>query len=193
MVMTDIGPNGFIGFSDVPTTEFSDPLDEFMAFKGEADSVWIVDRMQRIPAAEQYTVQSLMDALRKKFGKESYQFGEVMAWVFDASGKQVFGVPLHESPCQLQGGYVMADRAMVYQGYTRSTIKGPPVNFSTACGSFYFAQWLPTEHGMVSTLRTVMQDTGKMVRIIQGREGAQKAAEGHRLEQQKAKGVKPSL
>ena len=52
MLMTDILENcnlvGIIGYAEAPPD--TAPPDEFMAYQGEAKSVWIVERRQLIPS-----------------------------------------------------------------------------------------------------------------------------------------------
>ena len=42
-----------------------------IAYKGDADGIWVVGRYQYIPVNQRFTIQTLVESLRKKFGKES--------------------------------------------------------------------------------------------------------------------------
>ena len=77
-VMTDISNNnrvniGIIGYSRGSLNDDTGSPEEFLAYQGEAESIWIVERHVKLAEAERYTEAALQTALRAKFGtKESF-------------------------------------------------------------------------------------------------------------------------
>ena len=197
MVMADINSSagvmqGILGYSETLLDGL--PAEEFMAYQGELNGVWSLERIQRIPAAERYTKDALIAALRQKYGQESNaQYGERMAWYFDAQGKQYVDKD-NSNPCGA-GAALNAGRGRVYPPnvYYPGTISGPITNFYPACQIFYYAEWSRDERGMVKQLNLIVQNHGAMVNVLRARENAKKNEQQQQLNQQIQKNVKPSL
>lgn len=192
---------------------WSGPLDEFAAFKGHADSIWFVQKNQRLPKTARYTRQVLLEAVRKKFGKESFVKGEmgdklgaiVVGWEFDQDGKQFFG-PYSEGGRTITGAAIpaapcrMFDLVRIGSNPTGGDNFLPepmsiilPSEFKRSCSRAYYAEWTHDSDGLVEAVALRAIDSAAILRAIDGKNAGSEADARKRVQEQQNKGVKPSL
>lgn len=198
-VKTDNMESGFAGWKgkkDYSSSIGQGPADEILVFKGKADTVWYVERVQRLTENEGYAKEVLIESLRKKFGKESYSnidgFVSMMAWEYDQSGKQYLGNPFATpNPCKysFELGNLSRDRYLPEP----MGITGAVNEFTRSCKLATYANWVLGGNGLVNGLRLVMIDSGAIVRMLEGQKAQEDAENQKKLQQQLNKGIKPSL
>lgn len=192
---------------------WSGPLDEFVAFKGHADSIWFVQKNQRLPKTARYTRQVLLEAVRKQFGKESFIKGEmgdkfgaiVVGWEFDQDGKQFFG-PYSEGGRTITGAAIpaapcrMFDLVRIGSNPTGGDNFLPepmsiilPSEFKRSCSRAYYAEWTHDSDGLVESVALRAIDSAAILRAIDGKNAGNEADSRKRVQDQQNKGVKPSL
>lgn len=192
---------------------WSGPLDEFAAFKGQADSIWFVQKNQRLPKTARYTRQVLLEAVRKKFGKESFVKGEmsdklgaiVVGWEFDQDGKQFFG-PYSEGGRTITGAAIpaapcrMFDLVRIGSNPTGGDNFLPepmsiilPSEFKRSCSRAYYVEWTHDSDGLVEAVALRAIDSAAILRAIDGKNAGNEADARKRVQDQQSRGVKPSL
>ena len=214
-VQTDKVESGFAGWVN-PTqesmygTQWGGAPEEFLAFKGNAENIWYIQKNQRLAKSERYAKQTLLDAVRKKFGRESYIYGElndrygtvVVAWEYDQSGKQYFGPysnggrtitgePLPTPPCRMfdisriggpSGDNFLPEPMRIY----------PPDNLQRSCGRAHYVEWTHG-NGLVENVAIRSIDSSAILKAIDGKNARADTESKQKIQQQMNKGVKPSL
>lgn len=191
-VHTNDVESGFAGLRPNPgNNPFQPPADEFLAFKGVAEKIWFVQRHQRFAAPERFGREALVEAVRKKFGKESFFNGDLsqkhgtamMGWEFKENGQQFFG-PI-DAPCTMNSG---GDRFLPLP----MTIMAP-TEFKRSCSRAFYAEWEYDADGLVKELSLRAIDSAAMLRAIDGKSARDEAESRQRAQQQLNKGAKPNL
>ncbi|WAT87623.1 hypothetical protein [Delftia acidovorans] len=192
---------------------WSGPLDEFLAFKGNAESIWFIQKNNRLPKAERYARQTLLDAVRKKYGKESFVKGEltekhatmVVGWEFDQDGKQYFGpyseggttitgTPIPTPPCRLFDVIRIGGNASGGDNFLPQPMSIIlPTEFKRSCGRAYYVEWTHDADGLVEAVAIRAIDSAAILKAIDGQSSRVEAERRQRTQQQLNKGLKPSL
>ena len=179
--------NGIYGY-----TEKGDPnkdYDQVLAIKGDADRIWFVERIQMLPANKRFTLEALIESLRKRYGKESSLTPQYtsMDWSFDNSGRLFSGgIFDNGAPCP-EMGFVEG------KGVTTPTmniIKTPQIIGKT-CKAYYKAFWSTGDDGLINYLDVMIIDYSLMNKYLQQREAKEKNEREQKVKQQS--GVKPNL
>lgn len=216
-VRTDQVESGFAGWvSPTYESEFGSqwggPPDEFFAFKGKTENIWFIQRNQRLEKTERYAKQTLLDAVRKKFGKESYIRGElndqygtiVVGWEYDQNGKQYFGqyseggnsitgAPIPAPPCRMFDLNRIGNNRTGGENFLPTPMKiYPPSDFQRSCSRAYYVEFNHGE-GLVEAVAIRAIDSAAMIKAIDGKNARNEADGKQKSQQQINKGIKPSL
>ena len=179
--------NGIYGY-----TEKGDPnkdYDQVVAIKGEADGVWFVQRIQMLPGSKRFTLDALIDSLRKRYGKESSLTPQYhsMDWSFDNSGRLFSGgIFDNGAPCPDEG-FVEG------KGVTTPTMDliKIPQRIGKTCKAYYKAYWSTDDNGLVDRLDVMIVDYSLMNKYLQQRDSKERNEREQKVKQQS--GTKPSL
>jgi hypothetical protein len=164
--------------------------DSVLAFKGDAEAIWFIGRSQFLPNSQRFPVKTLIDALRKKYGKESHlsserEFGQ-MEWFFDKNNRLFIGHQYTDgSPCPDTG---FVDRKGIE---TPNKFFEIPRRIGETCNLYYKATWSPDENGLIMRLDVTVIDYSLMNKYLQQRDSKEKMEREKKVKQQS--GVKPNL
>ena len=164
-----------------------------IAYKGDADGIWVVGRYQFIPVNQRFTIQTLVESLRKKFGKESSaeipngkeygQWGN-MIWIYGDNEKLLF--------------QKIGQGSLICHTYNPGGLETPsgfvvdiPRVIPSDCNKTYNASWFVDENGLVKNLSVNIIDYSLIRKAIERREAQEKAEKEQKVRNQS--GVKPSL
>ena len=180
---------GFIGLRGYRGTSDNDSV---IAYQGDSEGIWHIERTQAVPRDKRFTVQALVKSLREKYGKESYLQGAEagategrMHWIFDNDKRLVAGSLYNHPVCHH------------YQTGSKTQLDGPDgwsFTISTEaqekCGVIYTASWY-AEDGLVNWLSTAVVDYSSLRKSIQRRQAKENSEREQKIKQQS--GVKPNL
>ena len=200
---TDRAESGFAGWRGgiVTSRMVNGPADEFIAFKGKAETIWYIQRNQRLDKADRYSRQALIEATRKKFGKESFTYGDlnathipiIMAWEYGQDGKQFFG-SYTDGPCR----NFDLSQIGISSGIGDRFLPEPmsiiiPTEVQRTCGRAYYIEALSSVDGIVEAVAARALDGAAILRAIDGKNARDEAENKQKTQQQLNKGVKPSF
>lgn len=169
------------------------PLDEILVFKGNADAIWLIQRIQRIPESERYSKQVLMDSLLKKFGKESgASHNNEKQWIYAKDGKQYIIQFSHsgvdENPCLTSASE--ENFSLPEPFYIGRSV---PTSFNQNCKATYHVEWSLDANNLVRELRMTVIDSAAMVKYINNKNTNENIQRQQKTQQQMNKGINPNL
>ncbi|QBE65672.1 hypothetical protein [Pseudoduganella lutea] len=178
----------------MPGTGITDPggpSDGFVALQSDSGKVYFLAREQRLPTGSRIRKDVLESSLKEKFGDSSYPDNNPMLkgrsvslhQEFDRQGKLYVGPPIG-GPCAGIGW----DSTAV----PGSTITAPR-SFPPACGKMVIARGLIQTDGMVPMYSVMILDAKSIFDELNGKAVVTQSEQKRRLEQERAKAVKPQL
>ena len=179
---------GIYGYRAKEKGTTKEDTDKILAFKGNADGIWFLKRIQILPVNKRFTLEALLDSLRKRYGKESnlaVQYTS-MEWSFDNGGRIFPGDTFaNGAPCpSFRGGESVNTPDGV-------PIEGIPTKGSKTCKAYYKAFWSTDENGLIDYLDVEIIDYALLNKYLQQRDTKEKIEREQKIKQQS--GVKPNL
>lgn len=162
--------------------------DHIAAAFDESGEVWFVARAQMFETGKRTSVNTLMGALKDKFGPPSSVIDNgLIEWQFDRAGKLYTG-PSSSGPCNPNG----EAGTSLYGGISAPNIN-IPARFTAACGVRIVADFVRLGDGMVSQYTVRAYDSARMYDAAKRKADAKDQAARKQLDAEKAANVKPKL
>lgn len=159
---------------------------DFMVVLFDQGSTWFVGRFQKFEEGDRPTTLSTMSALKEKFGPPTVSSSSSIEWQYDRSGALYKGIPA-QGPCPNGIDGPSFNAGMM------ATIS-VPAKFSERCGFYIEARLLPSPDGrMVNSLLIRAYESGRIFDGLQQQRDNANAANAKKLEEERAKAVKPQL